>query len=132
MDATICLYNHEYKISLQLGLMKLDPGPWSPSLDPQYDSNDVSECLEVEHGRNHLITDQWHEPLTSVRETTTNDNGSQGTPSRIYEVWISDMKLNTHRIIWSKANDENHSSKARNLPLRHAVFKVLKVSKSAS
>ena len=34
---------------------------------------------EVEHGRNHLITGQLCEPLTSTREFTINVNDSQGT-----------------------------------------------------
>ena len=37
------------------------------------------QCLDVEHGRNHLITGQWWEPWTSVREITINVNHSQGT-----------------------------------------------------
>lgn len=41
---------------------------------------------------NHLITSQWGEPLTSVRETTSNVNGSQGIIGTIHKVW---------RMIWS-------------------------------
>ena len=37
------------------------------------------QCSEVKHGRNHLITNQWCEPLTSAREITINVNDSQGT-----------------------------------------------------
>ena len=44
-----------------------------------YESNHVNRCLDVEHGRNHLITGQWCEPLTSAREITINVNDSQGT-----------------------------------------------------
>jgi hypothetical protein len=44
-----------------------------------YDSNHVNRCLDVEHGINHLITDQWSEPLTSAKEITINVNDSQGT-----------------------------------------------------
>jgi hypothetical protein len=44
-----------------------------------YDSNHVNRFPHVEHGRNHLITGQWCEPLTSVREITINVNDSQGT-----------------------------------------------------
>lgn len=40
----------------------------------------MSKCFEVEHGRNHLIIDQWCKLLTGARETTNNENGSQGTP----------------------------------------------------
>jgi hypothetical protein len=44
-----------------------------------YESNHVNRCLDVEHGRNHLITGQWCEPLTSAREITIDVNDSQGT-----------------------------------------------------
>ena len=44
-----------------------------------YESDHVNRCLDVEHGINHLITGQWCEPLTSVREITINVNDSQGT-----------------------------------------------------
>jgi hypothetical protein len=44
-----------------------------------YDSNHVNRCPDVEHGRNHFITGQWCEPLTSAREITINVNDSQGT-----------------------------------------------------
>lgn len=128
----LCLQSWIFNNSMQPRWMKLDPRSWSPSLDPQYEARHVSECLEVGHGRNNLIIDQWCEPLTSVRETTNNDNGSQGTPSTIYEVWIDNLMSNTHRIIQSKAKDENLSSKVRNLPLRHTGLKVLKVSRSTS
>jgi len=36
---------------------------------------------------NHLITSEWCKLLTTVRETTSNANGSQGTTSIIHEVW---------------------------------------------
>ena len=45
----------------------------------QYESNHVNTCVEVEHGRNHLITGHQCIPLTSVREITINVNDSQGT-----------------------------------------------------
>ena len=44
----------------------------------------MNKCVEVEHGGNHLITNQWCELLTSVRETTSNVNGSQSTQ---YNPW---------------------------------------------
>ena len=34
------------------------------------------------------------------------------------------MEFNTHEIAQSKANDEDLSSNAKNLPLRHASFEV--------
>ena len=44
----------------------------------------MNEWVDVEHGRNHLITGQWCKPLTSVGETTRNVNGSQSTQ---YSPW---------------------------------------------
>ena len=38
---------------------------------------------------------------------------------------MNDLHSNTHRIIRSKVNNENLSSKVRNLPLGHADPKVL-------
>lgn len=43
-------------------------------------------------------------------------------------VWITKLKLNTHRIIRSKVSDVSLSSNAKNLPLKHASSKVLKGS----
>ena len=61
----------------------LDGGNYIHGLDffflKQYESIHVIDCVEVEHGRNQLIIGQWCEPLTSVRETTNNENGSQST-----------------------------------------------------
>ena len=34
--------------------------------------NHANKGVEVEHGGNRLITDQWWKPLTNVRETTIN------------------------------------------------------------
>jgi hypothetical protein len=45
----------------------------------RYESDHVNRCPDVEHGRNHLITSQWCEPLISTREITINVNDSQGT-----------------------------------------------------
>jgi len=42
------------------------------------ESKHASKFLEVKHGRNHLITYQLCEPLRGARETTNNNNGSQG------------------------------------------------------
>jgi len=62
-----------------------------------------------------------------MRGTNHNDNGSQGTIVQSMNV-ITKLKSNAHGIIRSKANDENLSSDAKNLPLRHASSKVLKGS----
>ena len=39
----------------------------------------MNKGTNVEHGRNHLITDHWYIPLTDAREITNDDNDSQGT-----------------------------------------------------
>ena len=71
-----------------------------------------------------LITSQYLELLTDARGTTNNDNGPQGTIGTIYGMRISDLTLNIRRIIRSEANDENLTSNATNLPLRHAGSKA--------
>lgn len=80
----------------------------------------------------HFITSQWCEPLTGARETTNNDNGSQGTSSTIHRMWIKELMSNTCEITWSKANDVNLSSSVKNLPLGHANSKVLEGTLLAS
>jgi hypothetical protein len=49
------------------------------SISMWYKSKDVNICFDVEHGRNHLITDHCGRPLTGVREITNDVNESQGT-----------------------------------------------------
>ena len=50
----------------------------------------LGRWVEVEHGRNHLITGQWCEPLTSVMEITNDNNDSQGIIVHYDEwEWIS-------------------------------------------
>ncbi len=56
-------------------------------------SNMTINVLKSSILENHLITNQWCEPLTSARETTSNVNGSQGNASTIHKVW---------RMIWSR------------------------------
>ena len=46
----------------------------------------MNEYVEVKHGRNHLITNQWCKLLTSVRETIINVNGSQSTQYNPWDV----------------------------------------------
>jgi len=77
----------------------------------------VNKCLDVEHGRNHLITSHWGIPLTSVMEITNDDNDSQGTFSTIQRMWINELKSNTHGIIQSEVNDVNLFSEVR----RHTI-----------
>ena len=43
------------------------------------------QCFDVEHDRNHLITGQWWEPLTSAREITIDVDDSQGTLVQYHE-----------------------------------------------
>ena len=65
-----------------------------------------------------------------MRETTNNENGLEGTTSKIHGICIDELKSNTHEITRSKANDVNLLSSAKNLPLRHASSKVLEGSLS--
>jgi hypothetical protein len=44
-----------------------------------YKSSHVNTFLDVEHGRNHLITNNSGKPLTSAREITSDANDSQVT-----------------------------------------------------
>ena len=62
-----------------------------------------------------------------MRETTNNDNASQGTRVQFMNV-IMKLKSNTRGIIQSKANDVKLLLNVKNLPLRHAISKVLKGS----
>lgn len=62
-----------------------------------------------------------------MRETTNNDNGSDGTTIQSMKV-IMKLRLNTRGITQSKANNEDLSSNAMKWPLRHASSKVLKGS----
>jgi hypothetical protein len=45
---------------------------------PKYESYHVITCVEVKHGRNHLITGHRCIPLTSAREIIIDANDSQG------------------------------------------------------
>ena len=82
---------------------------------------------EVEHGRNHLITGQLCEPLTSVREIIINVNDSQGTPIHSYECEWMDWCRTLEWIFRSKVNDVNLCQERENLSLRHTDLKVLKM-----
>jgi len=62
-----------------------------------------------------------------MRETTNNDNGSQGTTIQYVNV-IMELKLNTRGVIQSKAKDKDLLLDAKNLPLRHESSKVVKGS----
>ena len=88
----------------------------SQGLHPESISTNLAmriNVLDVEHGRNRLITGHWCIPLTSARETTNNDNDPQGTPvqSNEYEYMIWCRILNG--IFRSAANDVNWLSKAK-------------------
>jgi len=62
-----------------------------------------------------------------MRETTNNENGSQGTTIQSMNA-IMKLMSNTHGITQSKAIDEDLSSNVKNWPLSHAISKVLKGS----
>ena len=83
------------------------------------------QWYEVEHGRNHLITSQWCELLTSAREITINVNDSQGTLVQStkceYIFWCRTLS----RISWSKVNDVNLCRERENVSLRYTDMKVL-------
>ena len=97
-------------------------------------SSSMRMCELMSNMQEHrLITSQWWKLLTDARETTNNENGSQGTTGTIYGVRINELTSNTRRITRSEANDVNLSSNATNLPLRHAGSKVpYGVSRSTS
>ena len=68
-----------------------------------YESNHANRCPDVEHGRNHLITGQWCELLTSAREITINVNDSQGTLVHSNECeWMS----------WSRTSMESSDQRS--------------------
>ena len=96
-------------------------------IQPKYESHHVNKWVVVEHGRNHLITNQRCKLLTCTRETTNDGDGSQGTTVQSVKV-IMNLRLNTHGIIQSKATNEELLLDAKNWPLRHVNSKVLKGS----
>ena len=83
------------------------------------------QWYEVEHGRNHLITDQWCELLTSAGEITIDFNDSQCTlvqsPECEWMIWCWTLS----QVYWSKVNDVNLCWERENLSLRHMDLKVL-------
>jgi len=106
--------------------MKQNLGSYAPyQPDQSMNSNMRMHVSKLNMLENHLITIQWCGPLTGTRETTSNDNCSQGTIVQSVNVKMK-LKTNTFGIIQLKANDENLSSDVKNLPLRLASSKVLK------
>ena len=102
-----------------------NPGSFTPSRPEQSTSSSMRVCeLKSNMQEHRLITSQWWKLLTDVRGTTNNDNGPQGTLGTIYDMWISELASNTRRVTWLEANDENLTSNAKNLSLRHAGSKV--------
>ena len=88
---------------------------------------------EVKHGRNHLIADQWCEPLTSAREITIDVNDSQGTLVQSTENESISWCRTPNRFYRSKVNDVNLCWEWENLSLRNTYLKVLNfVSKTIS
>ena len=128
------VYNHEWIITPRnLDFCNLSPGSCTPTQPNQStNSNMWINVLKSSMLESRLITDQWCEPLTSVRETTNNDNCPQGTISTIHRIWIEELKSSICEITRSKANDVNLSSSAKNFALGHASSKVLEGSLSVN
>ena len=84
--------------------------------------------------KHRLITSQWCKLLTGARWVTNNVNDPQGTTVQF--TWCEKRAWcrTPRKIFWSKVIGVNLLPKVRNLPLRHASFKVLKgvVPKSTS
>lgn len=87
--------------------------PGSLSQPEWYNSNHVKKGVDVEHGRNRLITGSWCIPLTSAREITNNDDDSKGTIVHSNEMWMNESKSNIRGIFRSEVNDVNPLSKTR-------------------
>lgn len=94
------------------GVTKKVPGSSSQPKN-WYNSTHANKCVDIEHGRTHLITSQCCISLTSAREITSDDNDSQGTPSTLQRVWMDELKSNTRGIIWSEVYDVNPLPNAR-------------------
>ena len=84
------VYNHEWLITPRnLDFCDWSPGSCAPTPpDQSTNSNMWIDVLKLKMLENYLMIGQWCEPLTSVRETTHNVNGSQGTTSTIRGMWI--------------------------------------------
>ena len=123
--------NPQYR---SLDYNKHNPGSCASSRPEKITISSMRICeLKSNMQEHHQITSQWWNLLTDARGTTNNDNGSQGTIGTIYGMRINELVSNTRIITRSEANDENLTSNAKNLPLRHAGSKVPKgVSRSAS
>ena len=63
----------------------------------KYESNHAITGVEVEHGRNHLITGHWWKPLTSAREITIDVNDSQGIEVQSKRMRMNELKSSTQR-----------------------------------
>ena len=107
--------------------MKIDPGS-SISLDlhSKYKSIHVRNVLESNMERHCLITSQWCKLLTDTRVITDDDDDPQGTAVQFTWCERGTWRRTPCKVFQSKASDVNLSLEVRNLPLRHARFKVLK------
>jgi len=106
--------------------MKLDPGSSNSSnLHSEYKSIHVKDALESNMERHRLITSQRCKLLIGVRGITDNDDYPQGTIVQFEWCEKGTWHQTPRKISWLKAIDVNLSLKVRNLPLRHASFKVL-------
>jgi len=106
--------------------MKLDLGSSiSFDLHSKYKSIHVRDVLESNMERHCLITSQWCKLLTGTRGITDNDDDPQGTAVQFARCERGTWHRTPCKIFRSKASDVNLLLKVRNLPLRHASFKVL-------
>ena len=94
------VYNHEWLITPRsMEFCDRSPGSYAATPpDQSTNSNMWIDVLKSNMLENHLITDQWCELLTSAKETTNNDNGSQGTTSTIHGMWT---------VIWHRTPAES-------------------------
>ena len=82
----------------------------------------MNRWLDVEHGRNHLITGHWGISLKSAREITNDDNDSKGTFSTSQWMWTSELRSNICEIIWSEVIGVNLLLEARRPAIEACMF----------
>jgi len=125
-----CMYSQTNPRSRNI--CNLSSGSWNP-IDHSTNFNMRTDVLRSSMIENRLIIGQWWKSLTSMRETTNNGNGSQGTVQYNPLSVKNELKSNTCGTTQSKTNDESLSSSVKNFPLRHASSKVPKgISRSIS
>ena len=117
----LCFDTNHY--SIVSWIKKMRPKVFNPVIW-KYKYSHVITCVEVEHGRNHLITGHWWKPLTSVREITNNVSDSQGTLVQSNECESMIWGRTFGGISRSGVNNENPRRMWGNPPLRHSSSKV--------